>query len=89
MTGDSMNAYETERLATLLRMLRAAPEAWVKAAQELPLARRGLDDIVARAEADAAFRERLVADLESALLDEGYEPDQPLLDAVRDRLSRS
>ncbi len=88
MTGDSMNANDTERLAELIRTLRAAPEAWVQAAQELPLARRGLDEIVARAEADAAFRQKLVADLESALLEAGYEPHQPLLEAVRDRLSR-
>ncbi len=80
---------ETERLAQLLRALPVAPAAWVSAAQELPLARRGLDDIVARAEADAEFRARLVADLESALAEAGYEPDQPLLEALRDRLHRS
>jgi hypothetical protein len=84
-----MNANDTERLAQLLRVLPDAPDAWVKAAQELPLARRGLDDIVARAAADAEFRAKLVADLESALAEAGYEPDPPLLDAVRDRLSRS
>jgi hypothetical protein len=83
-----MNAYETERLAQLLRALPVAPAAWVKAAQELPTARRGLEEIVARAEADVAFRARLVADLESALAEAGYEPAAPLLDAVRDRLLR-
>jgi hypothetical protein len=75
-----------ERLAQLIRALPPAPEAWVRAAQELPLARRGLDEIVARAEADAAFRQRLVADLERALLDEGYEPDRALVKALRRRL---
>ena len=84
-----MNADDTQRLARLLRALPDAPDAWVQAAQELPLARRGLDDIVARAEADADFRARLVADLESALAEEGYEPSPPLLRALRDRLSRS
>ena len=74
-----------ERLAQLIRALPPAPEGWVRAAQELPLARRGLDEIVARAEADAVFRQRLVADLERALQDEGYEPDRALLDALRDR----
>jgi hypothetical protein len=59
----------------------------VEAAQELPLARRTLDEIVARAEADAAFRQALVADLESALAAEGYEPKRPLLDAIRERLA--
>ncbi len=80
---------DTERLAELLRALPDAPDAWVRAAQELPFARRGLDDIVARAEADAEFRAKLVADLESALAEAGYAPDQPLLDALRERLSRS
>jgi hypothetical protein len=84
-----MTAHETERLARLLRALPDAPDAWVKAAQQLPLARRGLDDIVARAEADAEFRARLDADLESALAEAGYTPDPPLLEALRDLLSRS
>ena len=38
----------------------------MRAAQELPLAKAGLDEIVARAEADAAVQARLVADLEAA-----------------------
>jgi hypothetical protein len=78
--------YDEERVAELLRLLPPAPEGWVRAAQELPLARLGLDDIVRRAEEDAAFRERLVADLEAALAAEGYEPKPELLDAVRVRL---
>ena len=81
-----MNAYDMERLAQLIGALPLAPEGWVRAAQELPLARRGLDEIIARAEADAAFRERLVADLESALAAEGVEPSPPILDALRERL---
>jgi hypothetical protein len=82
-----MRNYSEEMLAELLRTLPAAPEAWVQAAQEIPLARRGLDDIVERARADQAFREALIADLESALEDAGYEPDPALADAVRARLS--
>jgi hypothetical protein len=82
-----MNETREERLAGLLRALPPAPAAWVEAAQELPLARRTLDEIVARAEADAAFRQALVADLESALAAEGYEPKRPLLDAIRERLA--
>ena len=82
-----MNEMSEERLAELLRALPPAPVAWVKAAQELPLARRTLDDIVARAEADAAFRKALIADLESALAAEGFEPTLPLLDAIRERLA--
>jgi hypothetical protein len=72
----------------MLRLVRPAPSAWVEAAKELPLARAQLDEIVARAEADAAFRQALVADLESALAAEGFEPTRPLLDALRARLER-
>jgi hypothetical protein len=82
-----MHSHNEETLAELLRTLPAPPEAWVKAAQEIPLARRGLDDIVERARADLAFREALIADFERALQDAGYDPDPALADAVRERLS--
>ncbi len=82
----SVNGYDEERLAELLQALPPAPAGWVKAAQELPLARRGLDEIVARAQADAHFREALLADLEASLEREGYEPDSVFLDAVKRRL---
>jgi len=80
-----MTNYNEETLAELLRTLPAPPQAWVRAAQEIPLARRGLDEIVERARADRAFRDALIADLESALVAEGYEPDPLLVDALRDR----
>jgi hypothetical protein len=80
-----MNTHDEEHIAGLLRLLRPAPEAWVRAAQELP-ALRGLDDIVERARADAQFRRALIADLEAALVSEGYEPSPHVLDAVRRRL---
>lgn len=72
-----------ERIAALLRLLRPAPEGWVRAAQELPAARRTLDEIVARAEADLAFREALVADLERALASAGYDASQRTLAELR------
>ena len=78
-----MSTYDEDRLSDLIAALPPAPEAWVRAAQELPLARREFDAIVARAEADAEFRRALIADLESTLAQEGYEPDRPLLDALR------
>ena len=71
--------YTEERIAALLRLLRPAPEGWVRAAQELPGARRTFDEIVTRAEADVAFRAALVADLERALQSAGYEPDERVL----------
>jgi hypothetical protein len=82
-----MHDYNEETLANLLRSLPTPPEAWVKAAQEIPLARRGLDDIVERARADQAFRDALIADLEVALETAGFESDPALADAVRARLS--
>jgi hypothetical protein len=54
-----MSGYDTERLARLIGMLEPAPRGWVRAAQELPTARKGMDEILARAEADVAFRRTL------------------------------
>ena len=79
-------AYDEERLARLLRVLPPPPPGWVRAAQELPLARLGLDDIVARATADAEFRAALADDLGRALAQAGYEPVPALVAAVRERL---
>jgi hypothetical protein len=78
---------DEERLAALISALPPAPESWVRAAQELPAARAGLDEIVARAEADAAFRAIVLEDLEAALRAEGYEPANPLVEELRRRLS--
>jgi len=78
-----MRHYDEETLADLLRTLPVPPQAWVKAAQEIPLARRGLDDIVERAREDQAFREALIADLETALESAGYETSPALTEAVR------
>jgi hypothetical protein len=78
-----MSAYDEEQLARLIGLLPPAPEAWVRAAQELPAARRGLDDLVARAEEDAAFRAKVLADLESALQAEGVEPEPHVVEELR------
>lgn len=82
-----MSEHEAERLAELIAALPPAPEGWVRAAQELPAARMGLDEIVTRAVADAEFLAALVSDLEAALAQAGYEPHPVLVDAVRARLS--
>jgi hypothetical protein len=78
-------AYDETKIAELLSLLPPAPEAWVRAAQELPLAKRELDAIVARAEADIEFRKSLIADLEAALAAEGYEPNERTLERLRER----
>ncbi len=80
-----MTAFNEERLARLIRALPPAPAAWVRAATELPLAKAGLDEIVARAEADADFKARLVADLEAALAAEGYERDPAVIEVLKVR----
>ena len=80
--------YTEERIAVFLRLLPPAPDAWVRAAQELPAARAELDEIVARAEEDAGFRKALLADLERALGDAGYEPTERALVELRKRYSR-
>lgn len=84
-----MTTFDEQRLGELLRTLPPAPDAWVKAAQELPLARGSLDEIVERARADAEFRTALIADLERALADAGYEPDPIVVEDLRTRLSES
>jgi hypothetical protein len=79
--------YDEERLADLLRALPPAPAGWVEAAQELPAARRSLDDLVERARADAELRLRVIADLEAALEREGVDPIRPFVDELRRQLS--
>jgi hypothetical protein len=79
--------YDEIRIGELLRLLPPAPEGWVRAAQELPLARAGIDDLVRRAEEDAAFRQRVIADLEASLREEGIEPDSATVEALRRRLA--
>jgi hypothetical protein len=81
--------YDEERLGVLLRLLRPAPAGWQRAAQELPAARRSLDEIVTRAEADLAFRQALIADLEAALEHEGYDADRRIVDELRKRFAES
>jgi hypothetical protein len=78
-----MSGYDEQQLGRLIGMLPPAPQGWVQAAQELPTVRRGLDQLVARAEADAAYRAAVLADLESALQAEGVEPEPRVVEKVR------
>ena len=83
-----MSSYDEERLAELLALLPPAPRGWVEAAQELPLARAQLVGLVGRAEADAAFRAQVLADLETALAAAGVEPRPVVVESLRRRLAR-
>ena len=78
---------DEEQVAALLALLPPAPESWVRAAQELPLALREIDGLVARATADAAYRVTVLADLEQALLAAGVAADERTLSYVRRRLA--
>ncbi len=80
-----MSSYDHDTLGRLIAALPPAPDGWVRAAQELPAARREIDGIVDRAVADAAYRARVVADLESALAEVGVEPTPPILEELRKR----
>jgi hypothetical protein len=82
----SMTGYDEERIAELLRLLPPAPPGWVRAAQELPAARIEVAELVARAEADVAFRALVIADLEAALAAEGIEATPSVVAALRSRL---
>jgi hypothetical protein len=77
---------DIEELGRLIAALPPVPTGWVRAAQELPQVRRGLDDLLTRAEADAELRSRLIADLESTLSEAGIEPTRQIVADVRDRL---
>jgi hypothetical protein len=74
-----MNGFDEKQLGEALRRLPPAPLGWVEAAAELPRARRILDDIVARAEADLEYRRAVLADLESALANAGVDVATPAL----------
>ena len=87
--GDHVSAYDEERIGELLRRLPPPPEGWVRAAQELPFARRGIDQLVERARADTRFREALLADAETTLQAEGYEANDVVLHMLQDELEAS
>jgi hypothetical protein len=81
-----MTSYDEEKLGDLLSALPPAPEAWVKAAKELPLARQRLDEIVERAETDEEYRRRVVADPERALEEADVVAHAENIEIIRQRL---
>ena len=82
-----VSAHDIGLLARRLAALPPAPEGWLEAAQELPQMKRNLDDLLAQAVTDAGLRDRLVANLESALAESGIRPTPQLLDEARARLA--
>jgi hypothetical protein len=85
-SGDRVNAYDEERLGDLLSALPPAPEAWVKAVKEAPLAHQRLDEIVERAKADEDYRRRVVTDPERALEEADVVAHAQNVEIIRKRL---
>lgn len=81
-----MTPHDEEHLGELLSALPPAPEAWVQAAKEMPLARQRLDEIVERAKADEEYRRRVVADPESALAEADVVAHAANIEIIRRRL---
>ncbi|HKF14387.1 MAG TPA: hypothetical protein VKB13_04080 [Gaiellaceae bacterium] len=81
-----MTSYDEEQLGALLSALPPAPEAWVKAAKELPVALERLGEIVERAKADEDYRRRLVADPETALEEADVVAHTQNIEIIRRRL---
>jgi hypothetical protein len=81
-----VTAYDEEKLGEILSALPPAPAAWVKAAQELPLMQRGLDEIVGRAESDEDYRRRVIEDPEAALEEADVVAHGDAVEILRKRL---
>jgi hypothetical protein len=81
-------AYDEERLGELLNFLPPAPEAWVKAAQNLPLARKGVDEILERAAEDDEYRRRVIEDPKAALEEADVVAHVDAIEILRRRLDK-
>lgn len=81
-------AYDEENLGELLSALPPAPEAWVRAAQNLPQARKGVDEIVERAEGDEEYRRRVIEDPKAALEEADVVAHSDAVEILRRRLDK-
>lgn len=81
-----MAAYNEEKLGEILSALPPAPEAWVRAAQNLPIARQGLEEIVERAEADEDYRRRALENPEAVLEEADVVAHADTVEILRRRL---
>ena len=83
-----MAAYNEEKLGEVLSALAPAPQAWVKAAQDLPLLQRGLAQIVERADADDDYRRKVIEDPEAALEEADVVAHADAIEILRRRLDK-
>ena len=83
-----MPSYDEEKLGEILSALPPAPESWVQAAQDIPLAQRGLDEIVERADSDDEYRRRVIEDPEAALEEAEVVAHAETIEILRRRLDK-
>ncbi len=83
-----MPSYDEEKLGEILSALPPAPASWVKAAQDIPLAQRGLEEIVERANADDEYRRRVIEDPEAVLEEADVVAHAETIEILRRRLDK-
>jgi len=83
-----MTAFNEEKLGEILSALPPAPEAWVKAAQELPRMQEGLAQIVERADADEDYRRRVIENPVAALEEADVVAHADAVEILRRRLDK-
>jgi hypothetical protein len=83
-----MPRYDEEKLGEILSELPPAPESWVNAAHDIPLAQRKLEEIVERADADDDYRRRVIADPEAALEEADVVAHSETIEILRRRLDK-
>jgi hypothetical protein len=84
--GERVTSYDEIELGELLSALPPAPEGWVEAAKELPIARQRLEEIVERAKEDEIYRRRVVADPETVLEEADVVAHAENIEIIRRRL---
>ena len=83
-----MAAYNEEKLGEILSALPPAPEPWVRAAQDLPLMKQGLYEIVQRADADEEYRRRVIENPEAVLEEADVVAHADAVEILRRRLDK-
>jgi hypothetical protein len=78
---------DEQQIAELIAVLRPVPAGWVRAAQELPSAGRAIDTLIARAQASAEQRQRILDDIDASLRAEGVEPNRVLVGQLKQLLN--
>lgn len=83
-----MAVYDEEKLGEILSALPPAPEAWVRAAQDLPLKQQGLDEIVQRADEDEEYRRRVIENPKAVLEEADVVAHAEAIEILRRRLDK-